>query len=107
MQLGDKNSLELQICQITGIASQALRGNPLHQFSLEERRAWAARRETTIDEDQAYCLLGIFDISLPLIYGEGKERAFRRLQEEIDKISHENDSSRGKFIIVLSTKRSY
>ena len=40
---------------------------------------------TTYEEDQAYSLLGIFDISMPIIYGEGKEKALKRLQEEIDK----------------------
>jgi hypothetical protein len=32
----------------------------------------------------AYCLLGLFDINLPLLYGEGR-KAFHRLQEEIIK----------------------
>ena len=45
--------------------------------------SWTAKRETTIEEDQAYCLLGIFDVHLPLIYGEGREHAFRRLRKEI------------------------
>jgi hypothetical protein len=45
---------------------------------------WAAKRETTIEEDQVYCLLGIFDVYLPLIYSEGKKHVFRRLQDEID-----------------------
>lgn len=44
--------------------------------------SWASNRETTRPEDVAYCLLGIFDVNLPMIYGEGK-KAFRRLQEEI------------------------
>ena len=82
-RLGDKKSLELQIHEITGIAAQALQGSPLSQFSVTERMSWAAKRETTIEEDQAYCLLGIFDIHLPLIYGEGIENASRRLRKEI------------------------
>ena len=82
-RLGDKKSLELQIHEITSIAVQALQGSPLSQFSVTERMSWAAKRETTIEEDQAYCLLGIFDIHLPLIYGEGIENAFRRLRKEI------------------------
>jgi hypothetical protein len=48
--------------------------------------SWAARRQTTRLEDEAYCLLGIFDVHIPLLYGEGA-RAFRRLQEEIIKVS--------------------
>ena len=44
--------------------------------------SWAAKRETTRIEDTAYCLLGIFGVNLPLLYGEG-DRAFIRLQEEV------------------------
>jgi hypothetical protein len=98
MRLGDKQSLETQIHQITSIAVKALRGASLSQFTIDERMAWAARRKTTIEEDQAYCLLGVFDISLPLIYGEGKEKAFRRLQEEIEKTLNRHCSDRGKFV---------
>ena len=86
-QLGDKQSSELQIQQITGIPIEALRGDPLSQFSINERMSWAANRETTIEEDGAYSLLGIFDIHMPLIYGEGLIRALRRLGEEIEKLS--------------------
>lgn len=83
-QLGDKQLLGLQIHQITGIPIQALQQlGGLSQSSVEERMSWASRRETTIEEDQAYCLLGIFDVYLPLIYGEGREHAFRRLRKEI------------------------
>jgi hypothetical protein len=46
--------------------------------------SWAAKRNITRKEDRAYCLLGIFDVHIPLIYGEG-EKAFTRLKEEIDK----------------------
>ena len=48
--------------------------------------SWAAKRQTTRVEDTAYCLLGIFGVNMPLLYGEG-ERAFIRLQEEITKIT--------------------
>jgi hypothetical protein len=51
-------------------------------FSIAERMSWASRRCTTRKEDMAYCLLGLFDINMSLIYGEGP-RAFQRLQEEI------------------------
>ena len=49
--------------------------------------SWAALRETTRPEDIAYCLMGIFDVNMPLLYGEGEKKAFYRLQEEILKIS--------------------
>jgi hypothetical protein len=54
--------------------------------SVAERFCWAAGRETTRIEDRAYSLLGIFDINMPLLYGEG-EKAFGRLQEEIMKVN--------------------
>jgi hypothetical protein len=62
----------------------------LHQASIAERMSWASRRTTTRPEDMAYCLLGIFGISMPLLYGEG-QRAFTRLQEEI--LRHSDDQS--------------
>jgi hypothetical protein len=54
---------------------------------VEERMLWAANRTAELKEDEAYCLLGIFDIFMPLLYGEGKEKAIVRLQEAIDKPS--------------------
>jgi hypothetical protein len=71
MRLGDKKTLQQQITTITGIAIEALRGQPLSTFSVEERYLWAEKRQTTEEEDKAYCLLGIFEISLPVIYREG------------------------------------
>jgi hypothetical protein len=47
---------------------------------------WASKRQTTRKEDEAYCLLGLFGINMPLLYGEG-ERAFQRLQQEIIRTS--------------------
>ena len=56
--------------------------NSLHITHGAERMRWAAEREATRVEDEAYSLLGIFGISLPTLYGEGRH-AFQRLQEEI------------------------
>ncbi|PMD49976.1 WD40 repeat-like protein [Hyaloscypha bicolor E] len=86
-QLGDKRSLEQQIHHITGIAVQALEGTPLSEFSVNERMSWAKTRQTKREEDKAYSLLGIFEIYMPLIYGEGAASAFKRLYEEIGKNS--------------------
>jgi hypothetical protein len=83
LRLGDKRSLEQQIHEITGIAVPALRSSAFSQFTVEERFKWAETRHTTREEDWAYCLLGIFDIFLPLIYGEGKTHAVRRLEKEV------------------------
>jgi hypothetical protein len=84
-RLGTKQSLRVQIGEITGISADALEGTPLHRFSVEERMAWAAARQARREEDEAYSLLGIFDVNMPLIYGERKRKAFNRLREEIDK----------------------
>jgi hypothetical protein len=67
------------------------RRNDVLQNSIAKRMSWAARRETTRPEDISYCLLGIFDVNMPLLYGEGEEKAFSRLQEEI--LKHSNDQS--------------
>ncbi|KAH8586629.1 hypothetical protein B0O99DRAFT_665671 [Bisporella sp. PMI_857] len=74
-RLGSKLSLESKICEITGIANKALR-----------RRSWAEHRNTTIEEDEAYCLIGIFDVSMVPNYGERKDQAFRRLEDEIHRM---------------------
>ncbi|KFY46562.1 hypothetical protein V494_00422 [Pseudogymnoascus sp. VKM F-4513 (FW-928)] len=84
-RLGDKKSLERQIYEITGIPPSALRGAPLTEFGVTERLSWANNRETKLGEDKAYSLIGIFDIYMPLIYGEGMKNALRRLQKEIDR----------------------
>jgi hypothetical protein len=92
-RLGDKVSLERLIHERTRIPVKALhRYGPTH-FSIDERVSWVADRETKYEEDLAYSLLGIFGIFLPLIYGEGRENAFRRLREEAGKSaqSHEFD----------------
>ncbi|KAK3648000.1 hypothetical protein LTR56_007700 [Elasticomyces elasticus] len=71
------------IRDLTKIPVSVLRGKrEPRDFPVATRMSWAAERQTTRLEDQAYCLLGLFDINLPLIYGEGA-RAFGRLQEEI------------------------
>lgn len=83
-RVGDKKSLERQVHEVTGVAIRALEGDPLSEFNVAERMSWAEKRETRRGEDKAYSLLGIFDVHIPLIYGEGKENALRRLREEIN-----------------------
>jgi Heterokaryon incompatibility protein (HET) len=83
VRLGDKQSLEKSLQEITGIPIQALRGNPFSDFNIAERIRWAARRQTTKEEDIVYCLLGLCEVSMPLLYGEGKEVALKRLRMTI------------------------
>ena len=85
--LGSKRSLERHIHEVTRIPTKALRGGLLSDFSVSERMLWAEDRDTTRKEDKAYSLLGIFNVYMSLIYSEGKENAFRRLREEIDRAS--------------------
>jgi hypothetical protein len=85
--LGNKKTLERQICEITGIPVKALQGEPLAAFSVTERIVWAELRETRYQEDTAYSLLGFFGVYMPLNYGEGKANAFRRLREEIARVN--------------------
>ncbi|KUJ20839.1 HET-domain-containing protein [Mollisia scopiformis] len=87
-RLGDKATLEQQINEITGIPITALREQHLSQFGIDERFLWAKSRQTTRGEDKTYSLLGIFDVHMPLIYGEGEAKAFQRLRETIDKPSY-------------------
>ena len=86
-RLGDKSSLEPLIHEITAIPKRALQGTPLSQFSVKDRFRWIGTRETKLEEDKAYSLLGIFDVDISLRYGEGMVSAFKRLEEEIDKLS--------------------
>jgi len=97
--LGDKKSLERHIVEITGIPAKALQGQDLHFFSIDERMRWAQNRETTREEDEAYSLMGLFGVFIPILYGEGKQRAFERLREEIDKRSKDPSSSKGNFCL--------
>jgi ankyrin repeat protein len=89
--LGDKSRLEQVIHEITNIPISAIRGRPLHEFEVKERMSWTKRRHTTREEDGAYCLLGIFGISMSAIYGEGREGALRRLNREIEEARKRTD----------------
>jgi hypothetical protein len=84
-RLGDKISLQQLIHEITGIPIDVLGGRPLSNFSINERMLWSNGRKTKKAEDKAYSLMGIFDVHMPLIYGEGEKKALSRLQREIDK----------------------
>jgi hypothetical protein len=101
--LGTRTTLAEDITQATGIARHFLVHEPgpvtlldtshvirdkLDQASVAVRMSWLSRRTTTRLEDMAYCMLGIFDINMPLLYGEG-QKAFQRLQEEIIRVSND------------------
>ncbi|KAI0874447.1 heterokaryon incompatibility protein-domain-containing protein [Hypoxylon argillaceum] len=86
---GTKSELIRTLHNITRVSTRVLENSDrLRDTPAGTRMSWAADRQTKRLEDIAYCLLGIFDIYMPLIYGEG-ERAFTRLQEEIIKDKHD------------------
>ena len=80
--LGTKESLVQVISAVTRIQPAALLSVDLYRFSVQDRMKCATGRQTTIEEDEVYCLLGIFGVYMPLIYGEGREHAFKRLYRE-------------------------
>ncbi|KAL0932109.1 het and ankyrin domain protein [Colletotrichum truncatum] len=91
---GERSSQHLPslISGITGIDEEILsRQRTLQQTSVARKMSWAALRKSSSPEDVAYSLLGLFDVYIPIVFGEGSRRAFRRLQEEI--LKHSNDAS--------------
>jgi Heterokaryon incompatibility protein (HET) len=89
-RLGDKQTLSDSIAYASRIDADILDGRrDIYSCSVAERMSWASARTTTRIEDSAYSLLGIFDINMYMLYGEG-EKAFRRLQEEIIKRSDDH-----------------
>ena len=81
--IGTKTELIADLSRKTripeGILSHATK---LSTCSIAQRMSWAANRVTTRVEDRAYSLMGLFDINMPMIYGE-REKAFLRLQKHI------------------------
>lgn len=86
--LGTKSSRRDEISKITGIDVRILDGDDPAICNVAERLSWAASRKTKRIEDAAYCLLGLFQVHMPLLYGEG-ENALIRLQEEILKTTED------------------
>lgn len=91
--IATKNTISRDIAQLTGIPESVLISPPtqdIHDFPIAQRISWIAKRQTTRIEDMSYSLLGILDINMPMLYGEGN-MAFLRLQKEI--INKYNDMS--------------
>ena len=86
-RVGSKALFAQILSHATGIPPEVLKAGDVSGITVCEKMKWIGSRETTRPEDVAYCALGIFDINMPLLYGEGKEKAFRRLQEEILRVS--------------------
>jgi hypothetical protein len=87
--LGDKLSLWPDIVRVTSIPLDILQGSYAYllQYDVAKRLSWAAERVTTREEDAAYSLLGLFDLHMPLLYGEGRAKAFMRLHRERESVT--------------------
>lgn len=86
-----KAQLSSMLSSFTGIDQGLLDGlTHISDYPIACRMSWASHRTTTRLEDQAYCLLGLLNVSMPLLYGEGN-RAFERLQQEVLRV--EDDPS--------------
>lgn len=95
--IGSKSERYREIAEITGIATRALTTpwyKIKHEFVAAEKLSWAAHRQTSRGEDQSYSLLGLFDINIPMLYGEGRQKAFQRLQLAI----YDRDSDQSLFL---------
>ncbi|KAL8382028.1 hypothetical protein RB595_006013 [Gaeumannomyces hyphopodioides] len=88
-EIGTRTTLGPLLHSITGIHDELFkpsirRGRGLsallRRYSIAQKLSWASRRTTTRIEDEAYCLMGLLDVNMPLLYGEGK-KAFMRLQQ--------------------------
>ncbi|KAL7810750.1 heterokaryon incompatibility protein domain-containing protein [Trichoderma aethiopicum] len=89
--IGTKGTMSSVLRNITRVPQQFLLGiTSLHGASVAQRMSWAAQRHTKRAEDIAYCLLGIFEVTMPMIYGEGGKQAFFRLQEQIMKTTRDD-----------------
>ncbi|KAF8857863.1 HET-domain-containing protein, partial [Acephala macrosclerotiorum] len=86
VEIGTKRSLCDAVSDITRISKKVLEECRWSEYSVAQKMSWAAGRNTTRLEDEAYCLMGLFDVNMPLLYGEGR-KAFSRLQQEILKQS--------------------
>ena len=86
--ISEKQKMLAEISAVTGIGARHL--NNIYGASVATKMSWVSRRQTSRLEDMAYCLLGIFDIHMPLLYGEGR-KAFLRLELEI--LKNSNDES--------------
>ena len=86
-RIGCKKELLREISDVTGIGVQYL--NDMREASVAAKMSWISKRQTSRAEDIAYCLLGLFDVKMPLLYGEGR-KAFLRLELEIIKKSNDD-----------------
>ncbi|KAI5984216.1 hypothetical protein EDD15DRAFT_2375441 [Pisolithus albus] len=103
-EIGDKRSRATELNRITGVPVRVLTdGLSSYAPSFAEIMSWAAERRTTLPEDEAYSLIGLLNINMPMLYGEGK-KAFQRLQLEFMRITTDQSVFAWRATKVGSTK---
>lgn len=111
--IGTRTDLSSIIAKVSGIPEGMLevgadsQRQRLDECSVAEKMSWAANRTTTRPEDLAYCLMGLFDINMPLLYGEGQAKAFKRLQEEIIRSTDDDSIYAWSYPKETSAKRHF
>ena len=89
--IGDKRTRSRTLSKITRVPGHILeKGLSGNRPCVAQVISWAAYRMTKRVEDRAYSLMGLLDVNMPMLYGEGK-KAFHRLQLELIRTS--NDQS--------------
>ncbi|KAI0971228.1 heterokaryon incompatibility protein-domain-containing protein [Xylaria arbuscula] len=106
LRIGTRDLLGTLVSEITGIGSDylmckqglrpknrtttrktnSLARTQFQNATIAERLSWVSNRVTSRPEDIAYCLLGLFQINMPLLYGE-RGNAWIRLQKELIAVS--------------------
>ena len=88
--VSDKRTLASTLQIITRVPQDILKdGLSSNRPCIAQMISWAAYRVTTRVEDRAYSLMGLLDVNMPMLYGEGK-KAFHRLQLEIIRTSNDH-----------------
>jgi hypothetical protein len=84
-EVGPRELFTTVIANHCRIPEAVIRGtHRARDYNIQKVLQWIAQRQTKRQEDAAYCLLGVFGVHIPLIYGEGQKRAFARLQGQIE-----------------------
>lgn len=101
--LGNRRDLASTIEVACGVPTDITRAgwDPVKRACIATIMSWASGRSTTRVEDRAYSLIGLFDVNMPLLYGEG-EKAFQRLQEEILKCTEDQTIFAWEAVTTLS-----
>ncbi|KAI1101937.1 heterokaryon incompatibility protein-domain-containing protein [Jackrogersella minutella] len=107
-EIGTKSNLRTVIADVTGISPQVLAMNYGGAISIAQRQAWAKDRQTKEIEDQAYSMMGLLGVKIPVKYGEG-EAAFRKIKDEIERLKNNDLGDPSNFNVSSwkSSERQY